>query len=248
MTKKAQSPDNQQQYMIIGGVVTVAIIAAIIFIVISQNNASKSNIDYSSVLSAEEAENVTDSASEIVIVQERTSDGGYIIGDRDAPFTLVEFADFRCSHCQDYFPTMEQFMEEFVMTGQARFEFRMFPSVDSTGATFATTECAADMYEGGFFPVHDEVFHIVRTTNANSVARDLADEFDLNLDELLRCSRDADQFRTDAGVGQRAGVTGTPGMRMRLNGGALQPLPGVTTGAPSFEVLASLVLQVSLTQ
>lgn len=139
-------------------------------------------------------------------------------------------------------------MEEFVMTGQARFEFRMFPSVDSTGATFATAECAADMYEGGFFPVHDEVFHIVRTSNANSVARELANEFDLDLADLLRCSADANQYRTDAGVGQSAGVTGTPGVRMRINGGPMQPLPGVTTGAPSFDVLAGLVLSASLGQ
>src|SRR5215207_4842489 len=34
--------------------------------------------------------------------RERLSDGGFIIGDPDAPITIVEFADWACPHCQDY--------------------------------------------------------------------------------------------------------------------------------------------------
>jgi protein-disulfide isomerase len=30
---------------------------------------------------------------------ERLEDGGFVLGDPAAPITIVEFADFLCSHC-----------------------------------------------------------------------------------------------------------------------------------------------------
>src|SRR5688572_1885482 len=37
----------------------------------------------------------------------RTVDGAPVLGDPDAPITIVEFADFACPPCQRYQPTME---------------------------------------------------------------------------------------------------------------------------------------------
>ena len=55
------------------------------------------------------------------IPQSRTEDGAFVLGDPDAPVTIVEFADFMCPHCQAYQTTVNRFIEQYVATGQAKF-------------------------------------------------------------------------------------------------------------------------------
>lgn len=234
---RSKPQGSQQQNMIILGVMLAVVLAVGLVIVLNLSNASGgSRLDYSSVV---------DSG----IIQERTNDGGFIIGDPSAPVTLVEFADFLCPHCQQYYPTMEQFIEEFVLTGQARFEFRMLPTQGGSPAIMQTAECASEQYDGGFFPVHDEIFSVTRASgNTSNISRQIADEFGLDLSELLRCASDANQFSIDQRLAGTVGVTGTPGIRIRYGDGPMQAIPGVTSGAPDFDVLAGVVLSASLNQ
>src|SRR4051794_33993937 len=52
---------------------------------------------------ASEASAVTDIYSDIP--QSRTEDGAFVLGDPDAPITIIEFLDWGCPHCQAYKPT-----------------------------------------------------------------------------------------------------------------------------------------------
>src|SRR6188474_1184283 len=47
----------------------------------------------------------------------RTEDGAPVLGNPDAPITIIEFADFACPFCQRYEPTMQEFIQEYVATG-----------------------------------------------------------------------------------------------------------------------------------
>ena len=42
------------------------------------------------------------------IPQTRSDDGAFVLGEADAPITIVEFADFLCPHCQTYHATMQK--------------------------------------------------------------------------------------------------------------------------------------------
>ncbi len=52
----------------------------------------------------------------------------FIIGDENAPITIIEYASLSCSHCADFhLNTLPELIKEFVDTGKARIVFRDFP-------------------------------------------------------------------------------------------------------------------------
>ena len=109
---KNKNTDNKNM-MIVGGVIVAAIVVAIAVIIMSsQSSLGGASIDYSS------------------IPQARQADGGFVLGNPDAPVTIVAFEDFICPHCQAYEPTIDQFISKYVATGLARFEYRFLPAVD----------------------------------------------------------------------------------------------------------------------
>jgi len=154
----------------------------------------------------------------------RLDDGGFVLGDPEAPLTIVEFADFLCPHCQTYQETAHAFVEQFVKTGMARFEYRLFPVVDPTYSAYgaALAECADEQLEGAFWPAHDLLYDLgaARDIGPNS-AEVVAATLGLNQVELTLCAEQADQYLIDQAVGSAVGVTGTPATRIRLESGEL---------------------------
>lgn len=219
---------NQQQLTIIASIVVVAVVAAGIFVFLSRSDATGGSInDYSE------------------IVQERTSDGGYILGDPNAPITIVEFADFLCPHCQDYKSTVDRIIEELVVTGQARFEYRMFPVTNPALSTFVgqVAECAGDLHDGGFWPVHDELFRIASSSRVTQdIGQQIAEEFGIEYGELLTCTQDAEQVMTDERLASRLGIRGTPAVRIRYGDSQPQVIgPAYERGGAPFDVLQAVV-------
>ena len=52
----------------------------------------------------------------------------FVIGDKNAPVTIIEYASLSCSHCADFHNnTLEDLIKEYVDTGKARIVFRDFP-------------------------------------------------------------------------------------------------------------------------
>ncbi len=100
---------NRQGILVLGVVVVVVVVVAIIAIALS-GAQSGGDVDYAS------------------IPQFRTADGGFVLGNPDAPFTVIEFADFYCPHCQEYHPEIQKFLTNYVATGKAEFEYRIFPT------------------------------------------------------------------------------------------------------------------------
>ncbi|MEL6151948.1 MAG: thioredoxin domain-containing protein [Chloroflexota bacterium] len=216
---------NQQRLLIFGGIIAVAVIIGIVAIVISTTDArGGAKFDYDT------------------IPQSFTEDGAPVLGDPEAPITIVEFADFQCPHCQTYTGTVAQVIENHVLTGEAKFEFRMFPSVDRQGFNFALMECAVDQ-GANFWVAHDIMFNMTSRGWNQTSSQEFAERVGVSYGDLLNCAGDAEQWVVDATVGQQAGVSGTPGVRIRLNDGALQPLPGGERGGPSYPVIRAAIEQ-----
>lgn len=86
----------------------------------------------------------------------KTPEGGYLMGNPDAPIKLVEYGSLTCSHCADF--SKESFAElrdNFVASGRVSFEFRNFvrDAIDLTAAQL--TRCGTPE---SFFPLTEQAF------------------------------------------------------------------------------------------
>lgn len=172
----------------------------------------------------------------------RTSDGAFLIGYPTAPITLVEFADFACPHCQRYHPTMEDIISEYVATGQARLEFRLFPTVDRDGALMKLAECSAGDNPALFWEIQGVLYEqAANAVTLREIVEGYEAETGLVLDDLLPCTETAQQYLIDQRVGTVANVTGTPTIRLRTPDGALVPIAGYENGGVPYDVLAEAI-------
>ena len=181
------------------------------------------------------------------IPQSRTEDGAFVLGDPDAPVTIIEFADFLCPHCQNYKPTVDEFIAEYVVTGQAKFEYRMFPVVDRTLSPLMASmaECA-DVQGGNFWQAHDLLFELATESGFTALTPYVfATRAGLDYDALLSCVDTVEQVATDSALGQEIGVSGTPALRVRYGDGDAEVITVDDTayerGALPIEVLAAVV-------
>jgi protein-disulfide isomerase len=213
-TSRPAVPD-QRTLLMLGGVIAVAVVIALVAIVISSGAGLGSDIHkYDEV------------------PQSRTADGAFVLGDPDAPFTLVEFADFACLACQQYRPTLDEFLERYVRTGQAKFESRIIMTAGGATTGFASqlAECAEAQRPGAYWQAHVLLYDYGSRgagTYNESMARPFAEALNLDLANLFTCVReDADQITVDSQFAQQNGATSTPTVLFRLNDGQAQPLPG----------------------
>ena len=79
-----------------------------------------------------------------------------VLGNADAPVTIVEYASFTCPHCASFHSeTMPLLKERFIDTGQVRFVFRDFPLNEPALRAGMMARCVP---EEQYFNVVDVVF------------------------------------------------------------------------------------------
>jgi protein-disulfide isomerase len=184
------------------------------------------------------------------IPQSRAADGAFVLGDPNAPITIIEFADYGCPHCLDYHPEITRFIKDYVETGRAAFEYRTFPTAGGARTLFAGQigECIDNVRPGGFWESYKIFYDLSATARYNDEApRLVAQQLGVNYTDLLECAEDANQVNVDTRFGQQHGVSGTPAVMMRLGNSAPQWIVynGVTynRGPVSYDVLAGIVNQ-----
>lgn len=77
-------------------------------------------------------------------VVSKTADGGYLMGNPQAPIKLVEFGALSCSHCAEFaHEASEELRTKYVDSGRVSFELRLFMlnALDPPAALLAT--CSA---------------------------------------------------------------------------------------------------------
>lgn len=188
-------------------ILLIAVVAVAVVVVVSNNEVSAPGMDLSQIPFS------------------RGEDGAFILGDANAPVTLIEFADFACSHCIDYENTIEQFVTQFVATGEARLEYRMFPTAGGDLSRFAgqLAECADDQRPGAFWEAHELLYRLARTGQYDgNLGQRLANGLGLNYAEMLSCSTTAQQVDTDVNFGRARSVSGTPAVMVRYGDGPAQ--------------------------
>lgn len=151
-----------------------------------------------------------------------SADNDPIMGDPNAPITIIEFSDFQCPFCARFdSQTLPLLFEEYIEQGKVKLVFRDFPiesiHPNAVAASHAA-ECAND--QGKFKDMHDILFENQNqwsrqdTASAVSMFSQYAGEIALDQSEFDSCltsGKHIDEIRNDLNDGRAYGVTGTPG-------------------------------------
>ncbi len=143
-----------------------------------------------------------------------------ILGDKDAPVTIVEFSDFQCPFCRAFFEgAYSQIKKEYVDTGKVRIVFRDFPLAFHEAARPASLAGQCALEQGKFWEYHDKMFQEQAKKGQGTVAfgvpelKTWATEIGLNASQFNTCldtaKYDAD-VQADMDAGTDVGVSGTP--------------------------------------
>lgn len=144
------------------------------------------------------------------------ADNDHLRGDREAPVTIVVYADFQCPACATENETMLRIWPE--VSSNAHMIFRHFPITAAHPNTWtASLYAEAAGRQGKFWAMHDALF---QTQRQWSPLRSVEAEFDsyalelnIDVDQLHLDMQDealVEKIRADQRGGNTAGVRGTP--------------------------------------
>ncbi len=145
------------------------------------------------------------------------ANGSPILGDPNAPITLIEFGDYQCHFCNVHFHNTEHsLLENFIDTGKVKMIFKDFTIIgpDSINAAHGT-HCAND--QGKFWEYHDILYNNWTGENNGWASSDnlirFAQEVELNVDQWSDCMIDERYSQIISNSNKDArdlGITGTP--------------------------------------
>jgi protein-disulfide isomerase len=146
-----------------------------------------------------------------------TANGSPILGDPDAPITLIEFGDYQCHFCNVHFHNTEHnLLENYIETGKVKMIFKDFTIIgpDSINAAHGA-HCAND--QGKFWQYHDILYNNWTGENNGWASSDnllrFAQEIELDVDQWSDCMIDEKHSKTIVDSNKDArdlGITGTP--------------------------------------
>jgi protein-disulfide isomerase len=147
-----------------------------------------------------------------------------ILGSANAPVTLIEYGDYQCPFCSQFFGQTEpQIVQNYVNTGKVKMVFRDFAFLgpESTAAANAA-QCAED--QNKLWAYHDALYTAKLGDEAKGGSEDdgfynaaeflkLAQQVGLNIPTFTSCinnSADANIVAQEKTEGGAAGVNSTP--------------------------------------
>jgi len=143
--------------------------------------------------------------------------GSPILGDPNAPITLVEFGDYQCHFCNVFFhSTEDDILKNYVDTGKVRMIFKDYNIIgpDSVTASHGA-HCAND--QGLFWEYHDILYSNWTGENNGWASSEnllkFAKEINLNIDEWSECminTPHSQRILASNNDAKDLGITGTP--------------------------------------
>ncbi|GEQ96561.1 hypothetical protein JCM17844_01980 [Iodidimonas gelatinilytica] len=159
-----------------------------------------------------------------------------VVGDENAPVTVVEYYDYRCSFCRRAHPDMVRLLDEHGDT--IRYVFKQFPVLDREGpdgvSHFAARAAIAMSRQGDFLEFHDKLMTHEGRLHKGAVL-DIAREFDVDMAQFRKDMDDPaimDYFNSTIQLARMIGITGTP--TYVINGKVL-------AGAQGYDAILALV-------
>jgi protein-disulfide isomerase len=143
---------------------------------------------------------------------------GNAMGDPNAPVVMIDFSDYQCSHCQNFYEETELYIiENYVATGKVKFVFRSFGDsfAGDSGRAAQASYCAGD--QGKFWDMHDIIYSNFSGSDNGGYSVNrliaMAEMINLDVEEFTDCLKDkvyADRVDEDRVEADEKGITGTP--------------------------------------
>ncbi len=136
-----------------------------------------------------------------------------MLGNADAQVAIVEFSDFECPFCRRHQAnTVPSLVDKYVQTGDVKYVFVDFPLSFHAQAEPAAIAAACANEQGGFWPMHDQLF-ASQATLGPATYRKLAADLKFDTATFERCiANPATKSRVakHVALGEAVGVSGTP--------------------------------------
>ena len=159
----------------------------------------------------------TESKSNSLTALKLIEGGSPIMGNHNAPITILEWGDYQCTFCYKFHQnTLDIINEDFIKTGKVNLVFKDFPlnGPDSLLAAEAAY-CAEDQEK--YWQYHDELYKNWGGEKTGWITRESLDEFamtvNLDLDEFNKCL-DEHKYQNKVNLihefGKEIGIDATP--------------------------------------
>ena len=136
-----------------------------------------------------------------------------VLGNKDAPVTIVSFEDYQCPYCGRAFEqTFPLIKKDYIDTGKVKYVYRDYPLPFHPNAAPAAeaSECAHE--QGKFWEYHDALFKNQQNLG-NELYLKLAGDLKLDVNKFKQCidtGKYRQEVQDDFAYGSQAGVSGTP--------------------------------------
>lgn len=139
------------------------------------------------------------------------------LGASTATVTIVEFGDFQCPSCDQWFRTEEtQVVQNLIQSGKAKLEWRDFDYY-GPDSTFASEAAYAAGEQGKFWQMYDLLYSNQQTPNNGWASKDnlekFAQQLGLNMTQFnadFAGDKYAPLINANYQLGKTLGVNGTP--------------------------------------
>jgi len=139
-------------------------------------------------------------------------------GNGTTGVTLVEYGDYQCPYCEQYYSVVKQVQAEF--NDQIHFQFRNFPLTNLHPNAFAAARAAeAAGLQNKFWEMHDLLYEPANwqvwtaSSDPTKQFNQYAQQLGLNVDQFksdFASTKVNDLINADMAAGNKLGVNGTP--------------------------------------
>lgn len=143
-----------------------------------------------------------------------------VLGNKNAPITLIDFSDYECPFCKRHFTdAYQQIKKDYLDTGKVKMIFRDLPLSFHQNAPKEAEAAECARKQGGdsvYYKYHDQIF-TKTTSNGTGLALEqlpvIAKDLGLNVSKFQQCL-DSGEFKSevekDLADAGKAGASGTP--------------------------------------
>jgi protein-disulfide isomerase len=146
--------------------------------------------------------------------------GAPVLGDTDAPVTIVVFAEFQCPYCSQLAPLLKKVIERY--PGKVKLVFKHYPLKMHSVALAAATAAEVAGKTGEFWEFHDRLFQVTHQLSNEKIV-EIAGDMGFDKEKFEKQMKDPsllNRIQADIADGTKAGVQGVP--KVFINGRPLK--------------------------